>query len=832
MVMMGATAAAVFILGAFSPFTELIDDIKLPLLCGFGPLALLGTLAVLMFPGAAGLGGGLASMRHVRVPVVALGVLWGVLLASSLMSPHAWVAWHVAMPLWGATGLLLALALLPRERAELHLIVGVFLGFAAVQLLAATFHYAGGVEWLLGALYPKPPAGPDRLHQILITFSRTREFFGTILNVDFHAAYMLTVVPLAVGAMGAWQRPEARLMAWLVVVAGLTAVALSGSRDTLLGVAGGLVVAVVMVVVAHRQQAVRLGRWASRGVPAVALGLALLAGLAVAWRVIRRFSLGTSLSSRLIMWHGALGMWLAAPLLGTGPGTFRILFADFRTPDYHLHQISNVTLYAHNLYLDLLSEAGLLGLVAFLAFLGSALVLVAGAYLRLARAGDALQHVALGLLAGMVALSIQNFFSPVARWPVGLTFMAVQLGMALALVRLARTPADAAPRRPVAVPFVLPVAARLAVLGVAAVLTLVPMAHGWRVWQGALAHTRGVEAQALGNFDAAIVNYRRALDINPRSATTHYKLAHTLHTRATRARLQGAALQREIEAALQVYRRLEDFWPRYAEVSYNIALLERRAYGDALMDAVEAQTALEPQAAQALEQRIRAGLNAARAYRLQTFRHQASLVLGQSLYDLALFLRLVPGAAREGETPEALLREALAHLSEAEESWDAQVAGGLDAPDVNRTIRLLEARLDVLIQLDDFGAAAELAERIYLMKPHDTDHAQRLLDLHRLGRRDVEAALRAARQHVADDPLNVTRRLNLMAAAVAAGQARSALDEAALLERLLLAMRTLDPAFDPTRAIEQLTSLRRRAFIEAAREAQAVTTPGAGAAAP
>src|SRR5690606_30405272 len=73
---------------------------------------------------------------------------------------------------------------------------------------------------------------------------------------------------------------------------------------------------------------------------------------------------------RRAIYAGALGMFADNPLFGGGPGSFRLLFPEYRSPDYHLTRISNLTLYAHNWVLDLLAETGLAGTLAYLAFLG------------------------------------------------------------------------------------------------------------------------------------------------------------------------------------------------------------------------------------------------------------------------------------------------------------------------------------------------------------------------------------------------------------------------------------------------------------------------------
>ncbi len=72
----------------------------------------------------------------------------------------------------------------------------------------------------------------------------------------------------------------------------------------------------------------------------------------------------TSSQDRMVMWTTAWNMFLARPLVGLGLGTFMFNFPKYLNEVY-LHG----TPYAHNCYLQMASEIGSLGLLAFLAIL-------------------------------------------------------------------------------------------------------------------------------------------------------------------------------------------------------------------------------------------------------------------------------------------------------------------------------------------------------------------------------------------------------------------------------------------------------------------------------
>jgi O-antigen ligase len=87
----------------------------------------------------------------------------------------------------------------------------------------------------------------------------------------------------------------------------------------------------------------------------------------------------------------------ARPLLGVGPDNFVVALPDFVTPDFSRDWIYTV----HDGYLLVLAETGLLGLAAYLLYVGTLL----GGGGRALRAGPspAVGPILLGALAGVVA---------------------------------------------------------------------------------------------------------------------------------------------------------------------------------------------------------------------------------------------------------------------------------------------------------------------------------------------------------------------------------------------------------------------------------------------
>jgi O-antigen ligase len=67
---------------------------------------------------------------------------------------------------------------------------------------------------------------------------------------------------------------------------------------------------------------------------------------------------------RVAMWESAVNISKDFPIFGTGLGTYKKLFHKYNSPEDHKEQGN---LHAHSSYLELLAEAGIVGLAAFLA---------------------------------------------------------------------------------------------------------------------------------------------------------------------------------------------------------------------------------------------------------------------------------------------------------------------------------------------------------------------------------------------------------------------------------------------------------------------------------
>lgn len=261
--------------------------------------------------------------------------------------------------------------------------------------------------------------GPEEF----VLFGRFMRAYGTFEQPNPYGGYLGLTLPLAAGLVFAWVVPMGRRIStkWLVWAGGtgaLMALALvmSWSRGAWLGIGAALGVMIIAVLA-------RSGRAAVLGmVLAVLLVYLLLAGgiSVLPQSLVQRFAdfvpyLGVpdvrgievtdanfAVLERMAHWQAALGMWADHPWLGVGIGNYEIAYAEYALPQWSLPLG-----HAHNYYLNIGAEAGLIGLLAYLTLWGAAFLLC----WRTARHG---RHwswgVALGAMGVVFHLSVHNFF--------------------------------------------------------------------------------------------------------------------------------------------------------------------------------------------------------------------------------------------------------------------------------------------------------------------------------------------------------------------------------------------------------------------------------------
>lgn len=292
------------------------------------------------------------------------------------------------------------------DRRWSYLLVAVVLGAGALAALQGIYQFLFQV-------------GPEDF----VLFGRFMRAYGTFDQPNPYAGYLGLTLPLAVGLVFAVLLPVAgRARGWWLAWAGgcgalmMAALVMSWSRGAWLGFAAAVATMLLAVVVRRGRLAVLLV------LAALVVAYLLLAGglSRLPPALVERFSdlvpyMGVSdvrgaevtdanfaVLERLAHWQSALAMWTDHPWLGVGIGNYEAAYARYALPQWPA-----ALGHAHNYYLNIAAEAGLLGLAAYLLLWGASLL---GAWRAVQRAQGAAWGMALGVLGVIVHLGVHHVF--------------------------------------------------------------------------------------------------------------------------------------------------------------------------------------------------------------------------------------------------------------------------------------------------------------------------------------------------------------------------------------------------------------------------------------
>jgi O-antigen ligase len=288
--------------------------------------------------------------------------------------------------LLSAAALLLATLRICTDRARLLVVVG---GALAALILCGG---QGVIEYLSGQ------HGQFGVVQNGIVVGRIQGSFG---HPNQYGGFLATLLPLAVVML--FNRSAPVLLRWMGAVGiavGVPALVWSYSRGALAAIVVG---PVIWLIIVRPRFAILAG-----------LMLAVLLYLFAPAAVRQRFqsTSGGELEIRSDIWAAALDIYAEHPILGVGVNNFPVAYAQLpvvpaNATQRRLLQGEELLVppHAQNLYLNIMAEEGLLGLMAFLLF--------AGASMRRAfigsRSDDPLiRAICLGIGSGMTALAVHS----------------------------------------------------------------------------------------------------------------------------------------------------------------------------------------------------------------------------------------------------------------------------------------------------------------------------------------------------------------------------------------------------------------------------------------
>ncbi|HEX8995154.1 MAG TPA: glycosyltransferase [Ktedonobacterales bacterium] len=378
-----------------------------------------------------------------RLPVrwrelVPLGLALLAALASAVMATSHSVALKGCLKMLTYLGVfMVARALLARPQARYH---------ALLALLA------GATLVLIAGFFSVTPAAPDLAGALLNIQRTSANLPGTFIqraSATFRypnelAAYLLLLIPMLTACAVTTRDIAERVAYLLLTCAGGALLLLTYTRGAQLGVA------VALIVLLWTLGGYRLGLGGLALLASAALALAFIPG-PISARLISAVTGSDGWQVfRLAAWKWAFSTFLSHPLFGVGIGNISLQpGAPVVSVGQSLHELD-----AENLFLNVLAEMGVFGLLAILLCLGSATWLavrgVRGSRSWLDRGWNA------GALAALVGVLVYGMADPVLVSGqitellcalVGLSGIGVTVAQASAVTSTHAQTAQTAPRR-------------------------------------------------------------------------------------------------------------------------------------------------------------------------------------------------------------------------------------------------------------------------------------------------------------------------------------------------------------------------------------------------
>jgi O-antigen ligase len=202
---------------------------------------------------------------------------------------------------------------------------------------------------------------------------------------------------------------------------------------------------------------------------------------------------GNALQSRNEFWSPAIDAFFFSPIIGTGPYSFyRWYMQDRSIPPGHIF------LHAHNSYLDIVANMGLLGLAAFSWLIYRFIRLIKSQFSALRNNKS---YFTIALLAGVLAFAVHSFFDGLYLMIfAGFTFIFV---LVLLLAQFPSTPIQKHERILLAVMYI----------GVAG--------YGWFHYLQVRPITQAISAYNQNDLSTAQAEIKSALKINPNNTITN-----------------------------------------------------------------------------------------------------------------------------------------------------------------------------------------------------------------------------------------------------------------------------------------------------------------------
>jgi O-antigen ligase len=235
---------------------------------------------------------------------------------------------------------------------------------------------------------------------------------STFGNPIFFAVHLVTFLPVVVGLFFYSKKYFVRFILISVLICGLFGLYFSQTRAAWIGF---VVSMLCFGVVSLKSRKTKI------------IFVSLIVGCSLVFAVFTRH-MWLRQQAHLLIWRDTLNMWLHHPLFGTGPGNFHINFPKYASQELLSiwPQKQCIINDAHNEYIQILSETGVIGLGIFIWIVFGFFKYALDMHSKYR--GRRQSVLIAGMISGAVALLIQNFFSVDMRFIISAVYLFLIIG--------------------------------------------------------------------------------------------------------------------------------------------------------------------------------------------------------------------------------------------------------------------------------------------------------------------------------------------------------------------------------------------------------------------
>ncbi|MBS4029685.1 MAG: O-antigen ligase family protein [Ignavibacteriales bacterium] len=242
---------------------------------------------------------------------------------------------------------------------------------------------------------------------ITILADSSRQLISTFGNTTYFGGYLVMLIPFIAAQLfleSTSGRKKILLCILLAVLLGM--LLLTRTRSAWIGLAFGGVTFISLTIPLLKE---KYNSKKIRNVFFIALASTALLLLYFSETIIQRFSIlfteQSSFIRRIEFYESAWKAFLSSPVFGNGFGSFEVFYPLFRSNEYWMSKSEDIVVHAHNEYLEILSECGILGFVAF-----CALLFYVGKKTKdsISFSHSSDRFIVVGLVSGIVASLVDN----------------------------------------------------------------------------------------------------------------------------------------------------------------------------------------------------------------------------------------------------------------------------------------------------------------------------------------------------------------------------------------------------------------------------------------